>query len=291
MKEKNKTAIIVALIGLVGIILSALIGVKWGKNNVSIVVQTDGKNVILRDNDVQSLATENDMLKDKISDYESQIANLVSKNDELESKLGNANGELSEVPVVEFKDIGLSINGEDVPVNRTKSFAAINGNQYYSKDFINAFIGEDQSVTTKDGVLYIGKIVATKAKLSDQVIVDSHYMKLVDSVTDSYGNNYSKALEACSFSNEITYNIDGKYSMLKAKIAVKENGNKKYNGYFEILADGISVYKSPEIGIMTPAFDIDIPINNCTLLTINYNTPKNTLVRGIIADAVLYNQE
>lgn len=290
MKEKNKTAIIVALIGVVGVILSAFIGVKWGKNNVSIVVQTDGKNVILRDNDVQSLATENDMLKDKISDYESQIANLVSKNDELESKLGNANGELSEIPIVEFKDIGLSINGEEVQVNRTKSFAAINGNQYYSKDFINALIGEDQSVTTKDDILYIGKIVAEKANLTDQVIISSKYMYLRDSITNSYGNNYTNAIVSDRSSNEIIYSLNEKYSMLKAKVSVVQKGAKGANGYLEIWADDQSVYKSPELNIMTQEFDIDIPINNASLLKITYNT-NNSTVRCIIADAVLYNQE
>lgn len=290
MKEKNKTKIIVALISFIALTLSALIGALWGKSNVSIVVQTDGKNVVLRNNDVQTLATENDMLKDKISDYESQIATLVSQKDELESKLGNANGELSEVPVVEFKDIGLSINGEEFPINKKKSFVSINGNQYYSKDFINALIGEDQSVTTKDGIFYIGKIVAEKAKLTDQIIVDiSAGMKKSNNVTDSYGNNYSDALLA-KYESAAIFNLGGKYSMLKAKIAIQEKVPRDTNGYVEIFADDVSVYKSPALDIMTPAFAIDIPINNATLLKISYNC-KDYDPDCIIADAVLYNQE
>lgn len=290
MKEKNKTKIIVALISFITLTLSALIGAIWGKSNVSIVVQTDGKNVVLRNNDVQTLVTENDMLKDKISDYESQIATLISQKDELESKLGNANGELSEVPVVEFKDIGLSINGEEFPINKTKSFVSINGNQYYSKDFINALIGEDQSVTTKDGIFYIGKIVAKKAKLTDQIIVDiSAGMKKSNNVTDSYGNNYSDALLA-NYESSAIFNLGGKYSMLKAKIAIREKVPRDTNGYVEIFADDVSVYKSPALDIMTPAFVIDIPINDATLLKISYNCTGYD-PDCIIADAVLYNQE
>ena len=77
--------------------------------------------------------------------------------------------------------------------------------------------------------------------------------------------------------------------MLKATIAIEAEMDSDGKGYLEILADGKKVYESPELTLMTEAFDIDVPINNANVLTINYNSNTYSL-DCIVADAVVYNQ-
>ena len=143
--------------GVIGTITCAVIGVIWGKSNVNIIVQLDGKNVVLEDTDVQELASENEELRKQISDNEAQIENLKNESKDLLIKLGDANGELEEIPSIEFRELGLSIDGEEKAVNKEKASVFINGNQYYSKDFIDNLIPDNMSVTEKIICFILGK--------------------------------------------------------------------------------------------------------------------------------------
>lgn len=279
MKSTVKAALITGACTLV-------VGFFGGKSTINniITISADGQSIKLNDKDIQKMISENEELRSDNQKYKNQV-------DQLISKIGQSDEELSEVPAIEFKDIGLSINGDEQPVNKIKSFVAVNGTQYISKEFVDALIDQDETVTIKNGMLYIGKIVAEKEKLTDQWVSDAVAMKIVDNAIDSYGNNYSQVVYPLSKHNcKMIFNVDGKYSMLKGTIAMEEKGNRDAKGYVEILADGISVYKSPELNLMTSAFDFDIPINNATLLTVSYST-TNSYLKCIIADTILYNQE
>ncbi|MCX4269613.1 MAG: hypothetical protein OSJ62_13270 [Lachnospiraceae bacterium] len=132
--KKNKVKIIRAIITLISTVVAAFIGAKWGASQPIIIVDSIGKSVELTDNDVQLIVSEceklkienldhmseNQNLKNENSNYKSQIADLESKNDDLESKLKGTNEELNKVPSIEFQDMGLSINGEEQVINKTK---------------------------------------------------------------------------------------------------------------------------------------------------------------------------
>lgn len=103
MKKGNAITIIAALIGAVGTIAGTVIGVIWGKNNMNVIVQIDGKNIVLQDSDVQDMASENEELKETISEYEIQISDLEDESKNLMEKLGVVSGELDDAPAIEFK--------------------------------------------------------------------------------------------------------------------------------------------------------------------------------------------
>lgn len=57
-------------------------GCHWcdmGKNNMNVIVQIDGKNIVLQDGDVQEMVSENEDLKKTIADYEMQISVVTVK--------------------------------------------------------------------------------------------------------------------------------------------------------------------------------------------------------------------
>lgn len=289
MGENHKTSIIVALIGVVGTILAAIIGVRWGKDNVTVIVQLDGKNVVLNDADVQELASENEELRNKISEYEKQIENLESESNDLAVKLGAANGELDEVPTIEFQSCGLSVDGDEKVINKDKSYVVINGRQYYSKDFIDNLLPDNERATMKDGMLYIGKIVREKANLLEKPQIENYGGEIKDSITDTYGNVYSNALYFAYKGYSTTFNVERGYSNFKCTVAMKQDGVNR--GYLQIETDdGNVVYTSSEITNLTEPFEVDIAINYTSKLVVKC-IGEDGHKQIFIANAVLYNQE
>ena len=288
MKKENAISIIVALIGVIGTIAGAVIGVIWGKSNVNVIVQLDGKNVVLEDTDVQELASENEELRKQISDNEAQIENLKNESKDLLIKLGDANGELEGIPSIEFRELGLSIDGEEKAVNKEKASVFINGNQYYSKDFIDNLIPDNMSVTEKDNMFYIGKIVKEKTNLFDRPIIEKGSSSdIFNSIEDSYGNTYYSALVISNPDNFTTFNVGREYSHLKCTVAMRKSYSN--HGELQIKADGDIVYTSSDITRMTEPFEIDIPINQAS--TISVGTISDSYSGIIVTNAVLYNQE
>jgi len=288
MKKGNGITIIAALIGVIGTIAGAVIGVIWGKSNMNVIVQIDGKNIVLQDSDVQEMASENEELKKTIADYEMQISDLENESENLTEKLGVANGELDEVPAIEFRDLGLSIDGEEQVINKDKSSVFINGIQYYSQDFVNNLLPDNMSATVRDDTFYIGKIIKEKVNLFDQpVIHQAGSTYFYDSIKDTYGNIYGSAL-VFEYSDRFTsFNAGRDYSHFKCTVAMQERFNGK--GELQIKADDNIIYTSPEIINMTEPFEIDIPINQAS--TISIGTIGDSTSRIFITNAVLYNQE
>lgn len=288
--EKNggKISIIVALIGLVGTILAAIIGVNWGKSNVTVIVQIDGKNVVLNDEDVKEMANENEQLKKEIADYQKEIEDLKSQSEELALKLGAANGELSEIPAIEYRNFGLSIDGEEKTVDKDRSSVLINGRKYYSKDFVDSLLPIDKTAVEKDDMLYIGKIVKEKTKLFDKQLIDkSDDVSIEENVKDTYGNIRDKAVIFKYGDGAVTYNANKEYSKLKLVLAVQNE--KSGGGIIQIESEQGILFTSEEILSTTEPVEIDIPINYASSITIKQIA--NGWTYNVVADAVLYNEE
>lgn len=288
MKTKYMISIIVALIGVIGTITAAIIGVKWGESNVNVIVQLDGRNVVLDDSDVQKLIAENEELKNLTSDYEYKIKELENQSSDLASKLGSVNGELDSIPVIEFQNLGLSIDGEEKVINKDRSSVLINGVQYYSQEFIDNLLPVNMSVIIQDNIFYVGKIVKEKRGLFTMPVVEKEYnTSFLDSVKDTYGNMYSNALLFKYNDNFVTFNVGREYSYLKCTVAMQEG--YKGNGVIQIKADGDVIYTSSEITNITEAYEINVPINQASIISIG-TIGETSESRIIVANAVLYNQ-
>lgn len=286
--NKNIISIIVAIIGFIATITAAIIGVMWGKENVSVTVNIDGKSVTLKNDDIQEIANNNEELKNNASDYEKQINNLKETNENLLGKLGIANGKLDDVPTIQYQDCGLSIDGEEKIINTDKSLVLINGRRYYSKDFVDNLLPDNKSAMEKDNMLYIGKIVKEKSNLFDrQMINKSKNVEVKKNARDTYGNFYNKAVIVGREINSITFNANREYSNLKFTLAVLEE--EKGGSSIQIETEQGIIFTSEKITSTTEPTQIDIPINQALKITIKNLAKDWNYV--IVADAILYNEE
>lgn len=284
----RKVPIIVAIIELVGIIAAAIIGSAWGKSNVTVVVPIDGKKIILNDEDVKKMANENEQLNKEISEYKTEIESLKSKSEELANKLGAANGELSNAPSIEFKNCGLSVNGEERKVNKERSFVSINNRRYYSEDFIENLISDNQEISMKGEMLYIGKIIKEKADLLDMTILKNYGGEIKSGITDSYGNTYADSLQFWGNGIGTVFSVGREYSNFKCTVAMGKDSNG--SGSLKIETDDKTIYTSPKLTSLTEPIEVDIPINETSKLT--FESVGDSYSSYIfITNATLYNQE
>ncbi len=296
MKTEHIIPVVVAVIGLIGTISAAIIGAVWGRNNVNIIVQQDGKEITLDNNGVKVMASENEDLKIKITDYEAQIENLKDEkesleknNTELKSELNAAKGTLDEVPIVEFKNYGLSIEGEEKTINKDRSFASINGRRYFSQDFVDNLLPDNKSAIEKDDMIYVGRIIKEKANLLDMQIIDQTNDVVIETnIKDTYGNIHNKALVLRYIDKSATFNSNRNYSNLKFKMGVVDK--EKGGGIIQIESEQGIIFTSDKITSTTEPTEFDIPINQASRITIKVLGDDNRQFI-MFTDAVLYNVE
>lgn len=262
------------------------------------VVSINGDNNVVTfnsvDDFVQSFLKVNDenvILREKNDSYFEDIINLKAELKEKNAILKENSEALNAVPAMTFSDVGLSVNGEDINVKKLNSMLAINNTEYFSRDFLKGFLRDDQQMTLKDGILYIGRVIAEKASLFDQYVNDGKNISIVESARDSFGEMHSKSLEIFTHSRKshIIFSLQNRYSMMKFKLVASENAKLNRKGNIIIYADQELVYTSPDISKTMEEISKEIPINHCSLLTITY--VGDTSMDCIMSDIEVYNEE
>lgn len=295
----KRRLLIESIIAIAIAVFSAFVGVKYGQRNNAYfyngqeISEAELTHIMEENSEFKAsndyLKAENEKLSGEIDkmisenlEFEKENKKLISENDSMKSSI-------SELPMLEFQDCGLSINGDEIPINRERAYAEINGRQYFSRDFIDCLLPDTTTNTMKDGMLYIGKIVKEKTSLFDLVRVkDTGYEKW-DNIVDTYGNSYSNILYFKHSGWGVTYNAERSYTNFKCTVAMKEGGNS--SGYIQIETDDPEyTYISPEIHNMTEPFEIDIPINNTSTITIKC-VNGGDYCNIFLSNPTLYNQE
>lgn len=296
-----KTKIIVALISATATVASAIISFNIGKNAEHKEIQNqinnafgevvnvmgDGNDVSINDisnfvSDYLKLKEQNINLTEQNAKYFDDLKSTSSKIEEL-SKL------MDDVPDIQYKNIGLSIEGDIIPINTTSSSIVIDNRSYYSDEFISKLIGENTNVSIQNGTMYIGKIIKEKANLLDKPqISKSRNVEIVNGIEDTYGNVYGTVLKFGTTGNEITFNVNKDYKNFKCTPAMQKNCDGK--GFIQIEADDEIVYPLKEITNSTNPNEnkIDIPINQASKLTISCIGDYSSC-NIFIADTILYN--
>lgn len=295
---KNNTAtIIAAVIGAVATISAAFIGRNIGEKNAiqqlySQVTTINGDNNTVTVNSIDDFITqynkltnENETLKAQNSQYFADYMEQKNINVSLESQL-------IDNPVISYNNIGLCMDVQDIPINKNNSMVTIDGRDYFSREIVESLIPDDQNMTIKEDTLFIGKVIADKANLFDQIIMDQYNCEIQDTATDSYGNVYTNLLfmqTQYNYNHDyIIYVLNGQYSLLRFSASIRDNAKLDRKGVLTIKADDQVVYTSDSLNKKTELFsEIDIPINFCKLLTIEYDSEE--YCGCIISDAIVYN--
>lgn len=292
MKASVKAALITGIFGVVGTVSAAVIGKNFGEENAvqqlySQITTVNGNNNTVTVNSVDDfiaqynkLLNENETLKAQNSQYFADYTEQKNVNSSLTSQLEDR-------PAVSYENIGLCINGEDISINKRNSIVTIDGREYYSKELAEEFLNDDQSVIIKDETMFIGKVIADKANLTDQWVIDKWDCDIENETKDSFGNSHYNALVLWIGAGRITYNLDNNYQYLQLKISSFSENKNNISGSIIIKADEKVIYTSDEINIFAETIDVDIPINNCSTLTIT--GAGDNYYRCIISDAILYN--
>lgn len=232
---------------------------------------------------------------DEYNELKNKINQLESQNAELQKQVEVAQSQLQNIPIINYANIGLQINGDEIPVNSSNSMITVDEKQYLSRDFLNGILGENEQITIKDDKLYIGKIVKEKANVfdkKDQWIISNDRVGFGND-TDSYNNINSNAfIFSCSKSN-IILNLDNNYAYIKFDVATSKNINGDNMEQIIVKADDNVVYTSESFNYLSKPFSVDgIFIDNCSLLTIECNV--SDFGRGnqtaILSNVVVYNE-
>lgn len=280
MENDRKTSIIVAVIGVIGSIITAFIGVKWGKENVEVAVNINGESVILKDADIKEIAKENEELKNQLSAVSDNLSSTQSEFSETQNKLSIKEEELQklqkvldETPTVEYSDFDININGE-VTENLKKAFLNIDGRDFISFDTLNKITNEE--VNYSDNVLYIGHTTGKKVDLMDVCppydVSDSY-----DYNEDSFemtGKTYDGFSMKTYGTEYVLVNLEEKYSDLMFDFG-HVDGESKYDCTLNIYLDD-KLEKTIEQRADADVAHINIPLNYSNHLKFEFYSPHTT---------------
>ena len=264
---------------------SNAINISGGTNTI---ILNDWKSFVEGYNDLfeeyTNVKEENKRLEAQNEQYYTDYTEQKSLNESLTSEIdGN--------PDVTFNSLGLCIDGEQIPIDSTDSVVDINGREYWSKEIATKFLADSQKYSVENGNLNVGKVLADKTDLFGLFVNDSSSNSWLEAgpVVDSYNNSHSNVLVNFWYNQHITFVLNGKYSMLKISAAMIEKCSDSVTASFVIKAGDSIVYSSSSLSVKTEPYEvIDIPINNCNLLTIECNC-NSEFKNLILYDAVVYN--
>ena len=153
-----------------------------------------------------------------------ETAHIHKENEALKNQLNNTS-------YVSYKNLGLYVDSNNVPITSDKSQAIIDGKEYYTKNVIEGIVGNDKSITTDDNYMYIGKKVADRTSLfSDKIwVVNKSECDVNVSKKDSRGNMRSNAVQLTHNKAYIMYNTDRKYNYVSFIISIADGSNNTNN--------------------------------------------------------------
>lgn len=278
-------------------VMGDVINVTGDDNNVTINdIENFMQNYVQLQSDYDTLNQQKDTLVEQNTQYYNDLTNANKTIEELNSGLNNEidnlKYQLNSAPVLNFRNLALSIDIDDIPINSNNSMVSIDGRDYFSREIVENLIPDDKNLTIKDGTIFIGTVVADKANLFNQRVFEQSGIDIIDTITDSYGNNYSNVLCIKSYyyhTRYITYYTSGNFSYLRLSVAIRDNADANSTGILTIKADDKVIYTSETLDKKTKKFDIlDLAINNCEFISIEY-TSSSSSIDCIISNAILYN--
>lgn len=115
-----------------------------------------------------------------------------------------------------------------------------------------------------------GELEYPTVQLEDMVSIGDNVEK-TNRLTDNYGNGYEHAVRNYQTHTNLEYLCNMKYSRFKAVLYVPEGVDSDSSRYLTIIADGKTIYKSPEMTKISAPVDIDINITGYNDIQIKFS--------------------
>lgn len=90
-----------------------------------------------------------------------------------------------------------------------------------------------------------------------------------DKLTDNYGNSYDHAIENGNI--EMQYLCNMQYSRFKGTLYIPQGEKSEYSTYLTIIADGKTIYTSPEMNKTSAPVEIDVNITGYNDIQIKFS--------------------
>ncbi len=113
-------------------------------------------------------------------------------------------------------------------------------------------------------------------ELEDMTTV-SEKIVATDSLTDNYGNRYSRAIWNDHYGDKLEFLLNMKYSKFKGTLYIPEGVTREDTCYLQVIADGKTIYTSPEMTRASAPIDLDINLTGYNDVKFEFSTQSSYL--------------
>jgi len=139
----------------------------------------------------------------------------------------------------------------------------IDGTTYLPVRAVAEALGKEVYWDGPNYTVYLGKMNGNleypTVELEEMTSIN-HDMKSTDELTDNYGNKYSRAVIDYISSYKYEFLLGQKYSRFKGTLYVPKGADSDRTNYLKIIADGKTIYTSPEMTRASSPVKIDVNI-------------------------------
>ncbi len=133
-----------------------------------------------------------------------------------------------------------------------------------------------------------GKLKYPTVELENMTSINDKMYK-TNKLTDNYGNRYGRAiLNEYHSAIEYEFLLNMKYSRFKGVLYVPEGTTSSESGYLQIIADGNTIYTSPEMTRASSPVYIDVDVTGYNDVKIEFSNSANNIVGMCLGDAGFY---
>lgn len=178
---------------------------------------------------------------------------------------------------------GQKLNPTDVNGNRVEPII-YNGTTYLPVRAVANAFGKAVYWDGPNYTVYLGnmngRLEYPTVELENMISIE-HKPYSTDKLTDNYDNKYERAIWNARNRYKFNYLLNMKYSEFRATLYVPEGTSSDEVGYIKIVADGKTVYTSPEMTKRSAPVDIVVNVKGCNDMKIEFSTVESTYQGGI----------
>jgi hypothetical protein len=201
----------------------------------------------------------------------------------------------SAVPTFADNTVRIVVDGQEIiPTDANGNVVEpiiINGTTYLPVRAVAEAFGKAVSWDGPSYTVYLGDMGGDleypTVELQDMTSI-SDKPEAWKTLTDNYGNRYSKGVIYSSWSGEKTleYLLNMKYSSLKGTLCIENGENHDGTVYMQVIADGRTIYTSPEMDKTSSPVNVDVNVTGYNDVKIILSSNKYVTIA--FADAGFY---
>lgn len=147
-----------------------------------------------------------------------------------------------------------------------------NGVKYIPADIVEEAFGKSAYWDGKNYTLYFGSMGGAleypTEELRNMTSISDEASE-TDRLKDNYGNTYAHAI--CNDRTKMEYLVNMKYSKFKGTLYIPEGESRDGTVYFSVIADGKTLYSSPELTKASAPIDVDVDITGYNNIKLEFN--------------------